>query len=772
MSAENEKRETDKSERSPWIQRAGPTPGGGPSPWAPPGRPGSGRTDATPVTESRLERIQKLGEGGYGEVWLVKYLGALEAHKHLNKRAGAQKNAFREAVNTRAVNHPNVVKVVDVFEDADGPVLRMEYVDGTDLGHQVMEDGIFPVERVLPIGIQIADALQATHERGIVHLDLKPSNVILRKDGQSVVVTDFGISGALRVSEGKQAVGKGGTPYFMAPELHQANGTGTPSSDIWSLGVTLYWLLSGSFPFAFDTKDPGEAVLEPPRDLTQSHRYVSAEFWALLRRMLSRDVERRPGSMADVRRGFEACAYELTCPACTRSFRVETISGVCPESRCQDPRVVTLKAALLARRGAETALAECRFSEAGRGFEKAGSEFRSLEGFEESVTWTESLVRAIPGLAKDHDDLIASAETLLENERYLDCVAKMHEARYRYSRSPALMKLRAALRARLAELHKATPELVKELTRRREFDEAREQLTRIDHILANERARAELEFGLAAAGEEVKEFRWLYQEVDRQQDAFKNWTQAGKDALADFAFKKAFDAYSSLERDFSAEEYERLLAALATAETKYDKATMFDDEFLRALVHDPTVGDRVERLHLDEARQACASLIEDFPVEEHPCFQPIAERRKAYEQAANAVRRHVEENLEKCAGARKKRKVFEELERLDKFKDLVLRSDLFDAKVRESVTDRHRACSQAVEEIRTHYREGKQAFERREFAPAQHALRLVEAMAPGGYEDVPEMLQEIDERIHEIQALKAQVAEHFGHIERGYLGLE
>ena len=127
---------------------------------------------------------------------------------------------------------------------------------GKDLQHIVEEDGIFPVEHVLPLAIQIANALQATHERGIVHLDLKPSNLLLRRDGKNVVVSDFGISAALRWKDGELVGGGGGTPYFMAPELHKKGGSGSHGADIWSLGVSLYFLVSGTYPFSFDQKSP------------------------------------------------------------------------------------------------------------------------------------------------------------------------------------------------------------------------------------------------------------------------------------------------------------------------------------------------------------------------------------------------------------------------------------------------------------------------------------------------------------------------------------
>src|SRR5262249_17383382 len=138
-----------------------------------------------------------LGRGGYGEVWLVEYIGQVEAHKHLTKGTGdQQQRALREAFNARRIRHPNIIHVIDVNEEEG--ILRMEYVPGRDLARVVDEDGALPVERLLPLAIQVADALSAAHEQGIVHRDVKPSNLLLRENGTEVVVTDFGISGVLR----------------------------------------------------------------------------------------------------------------------------------------------------------------------------------------------------------------------------------------------------------------------------------------------------------------------------------------------------------------------------------------------------------------------------------------------------------------------------------------------------------------------------------------------------------------------------------------------
>jgi len=755
---------TESAEKTPWSPGSGGSP---PSPWVTPASGSSSSAGKYGDEDSGNRRIKKLGEGGYGEVWLVNYLGGLEAHKFLNKRKGSRTDAFREAVLTRSVSHPNVVRVFGVLEDESGQALRMEYVEGIDLGRYVREHGILPVDKVVPLAIQIADALQATHEREIVHLDLKPSNLILRTDGKSVVVTDFGISGALRIAEGAASAGTGGTPYFMAPELHKEGGRGTRLSDMWSLGVTLYYLVSASYPFPFDKLDADKAVLEPPIDLSRARLYVSPEFWSILRRVLSRDEERRFASMAELKAALENYGYAVTCPDCNRVFRLQAVDKACPEPSCQKQAIVRLKQSLAASRKAEASLAACEFEPAQRDFEVAAEALGDDEVFAARAAELRERAAAIPGLHKKHDELIKSAEALLDNGRYIDCVTQIGDAWRYFSLSPVVKAVRERVRDAMVELYRETPKVVKEKVKKRRFDDAREQLTRLDHLHGDPGTRRELFEALNQRGEEHKDFRYLYPEVDRQQQKYKKHSKAGRKAIESFDFKTALSAYTTLEREFPCEDYKTLLAALAGAESRYELATAYELQFLLEIVHDPLVGDRVERLRLEESREACETLLADFPPDRYPAFGRLEELRKACESAAAAVREMVGANLNAAAEFRKQKRVFQELECLTKIKKLVVGSDLFDANTRELVIERHRITTQSVKDVRELYERGKNDLAAQEYAQAEQALLQVENIAPGAYEDVPAMVDELRARIGECETLNSQLLESYGLIERG-----
>lgn len=212
----------------------------------------------------RYELLERVGEGGYGTVYKARhrFLEEIFALKVLPPALRADEVAMarfeREVKALRRLDHPNVVKVSDagIEERSGSPYLAMTFVEGETLQHHVEQTGAMPIEEVVRIGWQIADALHHVHTRDaehpLVHRDVKPSNIILTPDGQAVL-TDFGIafSEALpRIS--REAIG---TPEFMSPE--QANGVALDGrSDVYSLGVVLYECLAGRIPFEATSESP------------------------------------------------------------------------------------------------------------------------------------------------------------------------------------------------------------------------------------------------------------------------------------------------------------------------------------------------------------------------------------------------------------------------------------------------------------------------------------------------------------------------------------
>jgi len=161
---------------------------------------------------------------------------------------------LREAKAAGGLSHPNIVTIYDVGEVEERPYLAMERLEGSTLEDILFTKHVLPVQAVIRIGIQLAEALDYAHDHGIVHRDIKPSNVICLNDGDEIKITDFGIA-HLEDSSGSERTRLGsvlGTPQYMSPE--QVNGMAVDGrSDLFSVGVMLYQMLSGQRPFSGDT---------------------------------------------------------------------------------------------------------------------------------------------------------------------------------------------------------------------------------------------------------------------------------------------------------------------------------------------------------------------------------------------------------------------------------------------------------------------------------------------------------------------------------------
>ena len=218
------------------------------------------------VIADRYHVIKKLGEGGMGQVYLAEHvkMGRRSAIKVMNPSMVHDPDAVarfnREASNASRITHPNVCAIYDFGETPDGIIyLAMEFIEGEPLTDLLEREGALSVPRAVHIFLQVAEALQAAHDLGIVHRDLKPDNIMLarRKDGADVVkVVDFGIAKAVGGDQAGQKVTKTGlvvgTPEFMSPE--QLSGDALDGrSDLYSLALVFYRMLSGKLPFEATT---------------------------------------------------------------------------------------------------------------------------------------------------------------------------------------------------------------------------------------------------------------------------------------------------------------------------------------------------------------------------------------------------------------------------------------------------------------------------------------------------------------------------------------
>jgi serine/threonine-protein kinase len=217
------------------------------------------------VVAERYHILKKLGEGGMGAVYLGEHvkMGRKSAIKVMTSSMAHDPEAIarfnREASNASRINHPNVCAIYDFGETPDGVIyLAMEFIEGGSLGDVLDREGTLPPQRAAAILRQTADALQAAHDLGIVHRDLKPDNIMLARgrDGADMVkVVDFGIAKAMTGEEGQQVTKTGlvvGTPEYMSPE--QLSGDKLDGrSDIYSLALVFYRMVTGTFPFQAET---------------------------------------------------------------------------------------------------------------------------------------------------------------------------------------------------------------------------------------------------------------------------------------------------------------------------------------------------------------------------------------------------------------------------------------------------------------------------------------------------------------------------------------
>lgn len=196
---------------------------------------------------------REIGRGGSGAVWLGtdEVLGRQVALKRVGLAPGGSvpdlERAEREARLAARLNHPHVVAVYDLVTEDDVQWLVMEYVEGTTLAAWVRDDGALPVDRAATVIGQAADALAAAHAAGIVHRDVKPSNILVTPDGQ-VKLSDFGIARAEADASLTQTGLVIGSPAYLSPEVATGQ-QATAASDVWSLGATLFHALAGHPPY-------------------------------------------------------------------------------------------------------------------------------------------------------------------------------------------------------------------------------------------------------------------------------------------------------------------------------------------------------------------------------------------------------------------------------------------------------------------------------------------------------------------------------------------
>jgi len=265
---------------------------------------GGGRFTPGQILAERYRIVALAGRGGMGEVFRAEdlTLGQIVAMKFLPERlsqdAAALSRFHAEVRNARQVSHPNVCRVFDIGEAEGTLFLTMEYVDGEDLASVVRRIGRLSPDKATEIARQICAGLAAAHERGVIHRDLKPANVMLDGAGK-IRITDFGLAGLAASIQGEEA--RAGTPAYMAPE-QLAGKEVTTKSDIYSLGLILYEILTGKRAFEASTlrelvrlRESG-AITNPSTLVRDLDPLIES----VILRCLEADPDKRPASALQV----------------------------------------------------------------------------------------------------------------------------------------------------------------------------------------------------------------------------------------------------------------------------------------------------------------------------------------------------------------------------------------------------------------------------------------------------------------------------------------
>ena len=264
------------------------------------------------ILGGRYRLTELLGQGGMARIYRGhdNQLDRDVAVKILRPEYGRDPDfgaRFRhEAQAAASLNHPNIVSVYDYGHDTAGPFIVMELVDGEDLASIVKRSGALPPRQAARIAAETARALHAAHQRGIVHRDVKPGNVMIDRDGR-VKVADFGIARAIAEAQMTLPGTTLGSVHYFSPE--QARGDqATPSSDIYSLGIVLYELLTGHRPWEADSAAAVAMarLAGPPPDPSAIRSGIPSDLVAIDRKALATEPADRWSSASSFAAALEA----------------------------------------------------------------------------------------------------------------------------------------------------------------------------------------------------------------------------------------------------------------------------------------------------------------------------------------------------------------------------------------------------------------------------------------------------------------------------------
>jgi serine/threonine-protein kinase len=317
------------------------------------------------LLNDRFRLEEKIGSGGMSTVYrafdetLERWVAIKLMHREISSDSDQLERFRREARAVASLNHPHVVTVIDFGEDDDHPYIVFEYVEGENLKDRLRRMGRLPVPEAVAYAIEIGRALECAHANRLVHRDVKPQNVLIDPEGRAKV-TDFGIARSLE-AEGLTATGRVlGTTDYVAPEQALGEPT-TAQSDVYSLGICLFEMLTGDVPFKADSQVAVamKHVKDPLPDIRMRRPEISAALASVVETACAKETANRYGSAHEVVQELEQALVIEASRAGGATGEATTVLRSLPDdtaefgalSRLRHPRralLVTLLAGLVA----------------------------------------------------------------------------------------------------------------------------------------------------------------------------------------------------------------------------------------------------------------------------------------------------------------------------------------------------------------------------------------------------------------------------------------
>ncbi len=288
---------------------------------------------------SNYQIAEKIGSGGMATVFkayqpkLDRYVAIKVMHQNIAQDPNFLARFEREARIVAKLDHPHIVPIYDFDEIEGQPYLVMKYVDGRTLKH-ILREGPLQPDQTLKIVREIGDALQYAHERGILHRDIKPSNILIDARGHAYL-TDFGLARIVQQGESTMSVDVMlGTPHYISPEQARGETDIDARTDVYSLGIVMYELITGRVPFFGDTSYAiiHSQINNPPPLPREINPDIPEEVEAVLLRALAKDRHERYATPLDLVAAYEKAlqGHKIAAPTSQVAPREQTPTPVMP----------------------------------------------------------------------------------------------------------------------------------------------------------------------------------------------------------------------------------------------------------------------------------------------------------------------------------------------------------------------------------------------------------------------------------------------------------